>query len=60
MRPPVAPAPQPDSRYPVLYSFGPIGWTQWDDTSDELVVYPEDGSTRYWRRIVFGLYRRVS
>jgi hypothetical protein len=34
------------------------GWTHWGDTEHEVASNEPEGRTR-WRRILFGLYRRV-
>jgi len=36
-----------------------FAWTNWNDTAHEIVSKHRDGSTSIWRRLVFGLYRRV-
>jgi hypothetical protein len=36
-----------------------FAWTYWGDTAHEIVSKHRDGSTSVWRRVVFGLYRRL-
>lgn len=40
---------------PWRWQWGPFAWTQWDDTSDEVSF----GFGNVWRRVVFGLWRRI-
>jgi len=38
---------------------GRFAWSFWGDTAHEIVSKHRDGSSTVWRRVVFGLYRRV-
>lgn len=37
-----------------------LAWSHFGDMAHEIVSVHGDGSTAVWRRVVFGLYRRIS